>query len=170
MQLGNNALGFGLRPPVRMNGRHGIVLAVPAARSVEDDVTGQVNEANIARRGRYDGRAFRVDGPRVLDLPVGGVDDRVATLDRRTDGVRVANVDPNPVSLTMRRVQPPGRPNLPTKSRRKPDKLAAEVAATPGYYQPRRSRSSLGSSEAVEMPTIASPSPAETRARTSASM
>ena len=36
-------------------------------------------------------------------------------------------------------------------------------------YQPRRSSSSLGSSDCVEMPTIASPRPAETRATTSAS-
>ena len=34
-------------------------------------------------------------------------------------------------------------------------------------YQPRRSSSSLGSSDGVEMPTIASPRPAETRASTS---
>ena len=39
-----------------------------------------------------------------------------------------------------------------------------------GLYQPRRSSSSLGSSDCVEMPTIASPRPAETRASTSASM
>ena len=39
-----------------------------------------------------------------------------------------------------------------------------------GDYQPRRSSSSLGSSDCVEMPTIASPRPAETRASTSASM
>ena len=36
-------------------------------------------------------------------------------------------------------------------------------------YQPRRSSSSLGSSDCVEMPTIASPRPVETRAITSAS-
>ena len=39
-----------------------------------------------------------------------------------------------------------------------------------GRYQPRFSSSSDGSSDEVEMPTIASPSPAETRASTSASM
>ena len=39
-----------------------------------------------------------------------------------------------------------------------------------GAYQPRVSSSSLGSSVAVEMPTIGSPRPAETRASTSASM
>ena len=40
---------------------------------------------------------------------------------------------------------------------------------TPGAHQPRVSSSSLGSSDCVEMPTIASPRPAETRASTSAS-
>ena len=38
-----------------------------------------------------------------------------------------------------------------------------------GTYQPRVSSSSLGSSDCVEMPTIGSPRPAETRARISAS-
>ena len=39
-----------------------------------------------------------------------------------------------------------------------------------GRYQPRVSSSSFGSSVAVEIPTIASPSPSETRASTAASM
>ena len=43
-------------------------------------------------------------------------------------------------------------------------------AAPTGGYQPRFSSSSDGSSEEVEMPTIASPSPPDTRASTSASM
>jgi len=43
-------------------------------------------------------------------------------------------------------------------------------AAPAARYQPRFSSSSDGSSDEVEMPTIASPSPAETRASTSASM
>src|SRR6185295_15676275 len=38
-----------------------------------------------------------------------------------------------------------------------------------GHYQPRVSSSSLGSSDCVEMPTIGSPRPAETRARISGS-
>jgi drug/metabolite transporter (DMT)-like permease len=50
--------------------------------------------------------------------------------------------------------------------------IAAVVlqAAPVGRYQPRFSSSSDGSSDEVEMPTIASPSPADTRASTSASM
>ena len=49
--------------------------------------------------------------------------------------------------------------------------IAAVVlqAAPASGYQPRRSSSSLGSSDAVEMPTIASPRPAETSASTRAS-
>jgi drug/metabolite transporter (DMT)-like permease len=49
--------------------------------------------------------------------------------------------------------------------------IAAVVlqAAPARGYQPRRSSSSLGSSDAVEMPTIASPRPAETSASTLAS-
>jgi drug/metabolite transporter (DMT)-like permease len=43
-------------------------------------------------------------------------------------------------------------------------------AASGARYQPRFSSSSDGSSDEVEMPTIASPSPADTRASTSASM
>ncbi len=43
-------------------------------------------------------------------------------------------------------------------------------AAPAARYQPRFSSSSDGSSDEVEIPTIASPSPAETRASTSASM
>ena len=46
---------------------------------------------------------------------------------------------------------------------------AFSSAPAPLGYQPRRSSSSLGSSDCVEMPTIASPRPAETRASTSAS-
>lgn len=49
--------------------------------------------------------------------------------------------------------------------------IAAVVlqAAPARAYQPRRSSRALGSSDAVEMPTIASPSPAETSASTLAS-
>ena len=45
----------------------------------------------------------------------------------------------------------------------------AELPRQNARYQPRRSSSSLGSSDCVEMPTIASPRPVETRATTSAS-
>ena len=44
------------------------------------------------------------------------------------------------------------------------------VTGARGGYQPRVSSSWDGSSEAVEMPTIASPIPSDTRASTSASM
>ena len=47
--------------------------------------------------------------------------------------------------------------------------LSSNRGAPTRGYQPRRSSSSLGSSDCVEMPTIASPRPAETRATTSAS-
>ncbi|HTR32712.1 MAG TPA: DMT family transporter, partial [Gaiellaceae bacterium] len=46
---------------------------------------------------------------------------------------------------------------------------AVVLQALPRGYQPRRSSSALGSSDAVEMPTIASPRPAETSASTAAS-
>jgi len=46
---------------------------------------------------------------------------------------------------------------------------AVVLQALPRRYQPRRSSSALGSSDAVEMPTIASPRPAETSASTAAS-
>ena len=50
-----------------------------------------------------------------------------------------------------------------------PDRPASVQLAREQDYQPRVSSSSLGSSVEVEMPTIGSPRPAETRARISAS-
>src|SRR5262249_59727502 len=58
-------------------------------------------------------------------------------------------------------------------SRRGPSPLSPlerRGSTAPPRYQPRVSSSSFGSSEAVEMPTIGSPSPSETRASTPASM
>ena len=61
------------------------------------------------------------------------------------------------------------RPSRPAGSSRRLDGGAAFGRLLPPY-QPRVSSSCSGAIEAAEMPTIASPSPAETRASTSASL
>src|SRR5439155_15574088 len=113
--------------------------------------------------------------PLALALSVGGVDDGVNAAQRLRDAGRLAHVDSDPFGLTSRRALEPGRAHVPSLLRRSRDQLAPEVPAASGdeepllRYQPRRSSSSLGSSDCVEMPTIASPRPVETRAITSAS-
>jgi hypothetical protein len=100
--------------------------------------------------------------------------DRLDPRERVLHLSRVADVDPVPrTGQAFGRTLPPRGDDLDPTCISPSDQLAAEVAATAGdeeaCYQPRRSSRSLGSSDAVEIPTIASPSPAETSASTRAS-
>jgi len=102
------------------------------------------------------------------------VHDRVDVGGDTRDCGGIAHVDPMPgTRQPFRRPLPPRRDDVDAAAVCAPHELGAEVAAAAGdeepCYQPRRSSSSPGSSEAVEIPTIASPRPAETSASTRAS-
>jgi hypothetical protein len=102
------------------------------------------------------------------------MNDRVDIGRNRADRPSVAHVYAVPLPREAGRLAPPpGRDDVETAPVRAADELRAEVPAAArdeeAGYQPRRSSSSPGSSDAVEMPTIASPRPAETSASTRAS-
>ncbi len=169
------ALGLGLRPAVRTDRGDLVRLDVAAARPVEHQVAGEVQEAASHRGGRDHARPVDVRRPFVrTTLAVGGVHDGVDPAERGRHCTRVADVDPVPgTGEPFRTTLPPRGDDVDPVCIGPSDQLAAEEAAPAGdeepCYQPRRSSRSLGSSDAVEIPTIASPRPAETSASTRAS-
>ena len=172
VQLGDAPFRFRLRPAVLADRGRRIVLSVPAAKPVEDEVAREVHEPAAASCIGRGGRAVDVRRPGIRPvLQVGGVHHGVDSGCGSGERRGVSDVEPVPAAgEPLRGSLPPRRGHVHPVRSSAPDELGAEVPAAAGdeepRYQPRRSSSSPGSSEAVEIPTIASPSPAETSAST----
>ena len=132
MRGGDPPLRLRLRPAVGVDRRRLVLLAVAAARAVEDEVAREVDEPEPTRRLGDGRRAVDVHLPLALALDVRGVDHGVDAGDRSADLGRVADVDAHPLRLAVRLVLPPGRAHLPACRGRTPDELATEVPATAG--------------------------------------
>src|SRR6266540_2666201 len=101
MRRGDASLRIGLRTAISVHGVRLVLLPVPAAPAVEDDVARQMDQPSAARRSRNDLRPFGGHRPQVgAVLPVRRVDDALAPRDSSANGVLVADVQAQPLART----------------------------------------------------------------------